>query len=246
MGIIQKTRDNSALMLIVIGGALLAFILTEYLSSNNSSNELNNTVGEFNGIEITDSEFSDEREKLTFLTNGGESFSATQEFQKGQLTNEAWNSILRDKFLENEAEELGIKVTSDEEEEMLIGNAETGAQPSPFYVNYLFGGSEYYQKNRNEIAQNTADVSKHAFMAVFNRNRELVNRIALGNSSLWVREFGIKLREQDKLQRLLSNCFYTTNSLAKDEFLASNSNKDIEIGFVKYSSVDDESIEPTE
>ncbi len=246
MGIIQKTRDNSALMLIVIGGALLAFILTEYLSSNNSSNELNNTVGEFNGIEITDNEFSNEREKLAFLTNGGGSFSASQEFQKGQLTNEAWNSILRDKFLENEAEELGIKVTSDEEEEMLIGNSETGAQPSPFYVNYLFGGSEYYQKNRNEIAQNTADISKHAFMAVFNRNRELVNRISLGSSSLWVRDFGIKLREQDKLQRLLSNCFYTTNSLAKDEFLASNSNKDIEVGFVKYSSIDDESIEPTE
>ncbi len=246
MGIIQKTRDNSALMLIVIGGALLAFILTEYLSSNNSSNELDNTVGEFNGIQITDNEFSNEREKLAFLTNGGESFSAIQEFQKGQLTNEAWNSILRDKFLKNEAEELGIKVTSDEEEEMLIGNIETGAQPSAFYVNYLFGGSEYYQKNRNQIAQNTADIRKFAFMAVFNRNRELVNRVPLGGSSLWVRDFGIKLREQDKFQRLLSNCFYTTNSLAKDEFLSSNSNKDIEVGFIKYSSIDDESIEPTE
>ena len=221
MGIIQKTRDNSALMLLVIGGALLAFILTEYLSSSNSGNELNNTVAEFNGIEISDQEFSAEREKLAFLTNGGESFSSTQEFQKGQLTNDAWNSILRDKFLKNEAEELGIKVTIDEEEEMLIGNPDTEAQPSAFYVNYLFGGSDFYQKNRDKIAQNTADISEYAYMAVFNRNRDLVNRVRLGgSSSIWVRDFGIKLREQDKLQRILSNCFYTTTSLAKDEFLS--------------------------
>ena len=96
MGIIQKTRDNSALMLIVIGGALLAFILTEYLSSSNSTSEFDTTVGAFNGIEISDQEFAAEREKLVFLTNGGESFNST--VQKGKFTNDAWNSILRDKF----------------------------------------------------------------------------------------------------------------------------------------------------
>ena len=135
MGIIQKTRDNSALMLIVIGGALLAFILTEYLSTNNSSNELDTTVGEFNGVEISDQEFAAEREKLVFLTDRGKSFNST--LQKGQVTNQTWNSILRDKFYENETEELGIKVTGEEEEEMLIGNSETKTQPFYFFVDYL-------------------------------------------------------------------------------------------------------------
>jgi len=243
MGIIQKTRDNSALMLIVIGGALLAFILTEYLSSSNSGSEVDTTVGAFNGVEISDQEFSAEREKLVFLTNGGETFNST--LQKGKFTNEAWNSILRDKFYENEAEELGIKVTSEEEEEMLIGNPKSKTLPFPFYVNYLFGGSEYYQKNRDKIAENTSDISEYAYMAVFNRERtKVVQQIPLRGSAIWVRDFGIKLKEQDKLQRVLSNCFYTTNSLAKDEFLANNSNKDVEVGFVKYSSIDDESIEP--
>ena len=246
MGIIQKTREKSALMFIVLGGALLAFILTEYLSSNFSNNELDTTVGAFNGIEISDQEFSAEREKLVFLMNGGESFSATR--QKGRFTNEAWNSILRDKFYKNEAEELGIKVTSDEEQEMLIGGNDISKNPPfAFYVNYLFGGSEMYEKNRDNIAKNTSDLSDYAYMAVFDQQRRnIVQQIPLKGSSLWVRDFGIKLKEQEKLQRILSNCFYTTTSLAKDEFLAKNSKKDIELGFVKYSQINDESIEPTE
>ena len=245
MGIIQKTRDNSALMLIVIGGALLAFILTEYLSTNNSSNELDTTVGEFNGVEISDQEFAAEREKLVFLTDRGKSFNST--LQKGQVTNQTWNSILRDKFYENETEELGIKVTGEEEEEMLIGNSETKTQPFYFFVDYLFGGRQKYIENREKIAQNPSDISEHAYMAVFDNNRNVIGQVRLDRGKdIWVRDFGIKLKEQEKLTKLLSSCFYTTTSLAKDEFVAINSNKDIEVGFVKYSSIDNESTEPTE
>ena len=245
MGIIQKTRDNSALMLIVIGGALLAFILTEYLSTNNSSNELDTTVGEFNGVEISDQEFAAEREKLVFLTDRGKSFNST--LQKGQVTNQTWNSILRDKFYENETEELGIKVTGEEEEEMLIGNSETKTQPFYFFVDYLFGGRQKYMENMEKIAQNPSDISEYAYMAVFDNNRNVIGQVRLDRGKdIWVRDFGIKLKEQEKLTKLLSSCFYTTTSLAKDEFVAINSNKDIEVGFVKYSSIDNESTEPTE
>ncbi len=247
MGIIQKTRDNSALMLIVIGGALLAFILTEYLSSSNSTSELDTTVGEFNGVEISDKEFASEREKIVFLTNGGESFASSTQKQKASFTDDTWRQILRDKFHQNQAEELGIKVTGDEEEEMLVGNLETKTPAFYFYVNYLFGGSDLFQKNRDEIAQNPSDISKYAYMAVINRqSNQIIKQVRLDNGKdLWVRDFGIKLKEQEKLQRVLSSCFYTTTSLAKDEFLANNSNKDVEVGFVAYSSINDSSIEPT-
>ncbi len=246
MGIIQKTRDNSALMLIVIGGALLAFILTEYLSTNNSSNELDTVVGEFNGVVISDKEFASEREKLAFLNNGGKSFASIKQTDKASITENTWKQILLDKFHQNEAEELGIKVTGDEEEEMLIGNLETKTPAFYFYVNYLFGGSDLFQQNRDKIAQNTADISKYAYMAVIDRKtRQIVKQVRLDNGKdLWVRDLGIKVKMQNKLQRVLSSCFYTTTSLAKDEFLANNSNKDVEVGFVKYSSIDDESIEP--
>lgn len=244
---IQKIRDNSALMVIVIGGALLAFILTEYLSSSNRAGELDDKVGAFEGAEISDNEFSSEREKLVFLTNGGQSFSTTQEFQKGQFTNQAWNSILRDKFLANEAEELGIQVTIDEEEEMLVGNEETGAQPSAFYVNYLFGGPQKYQQNHAKIVENSSDISQYAYMAVYDRQRQnIVNSVPLGGRYIWVRDFGVKIRKQEKLQRVLANCFYTTTSLAKDEYVSNNSKKDVEVAFVKYNTINDKSVEPTD
>ena len=130
---------------------------------------------------------------------------------------------------------------------MLVGNLETKTPAFYFYVNYLFGGSDLFQKNRDEIAQNPSDISKYAYMAVINRqSNQIIKQVRLDNGKdLWVRDFGIKLKEQEKLQRVLSSCFYTTTSLAKDEFLANNSNKDVEVGFVAYSSINDSSIEPT-
>ncbi len=246
MAMIQKIRDNSALMLIVIGGALLAFILTEWINSSGRATDLNDMVGSFEGVEISDEAFSRERNKLVFLTNGGQEFSSVQDFQKGQFTNQTWNSILRDLFFKNENDELGITITREEEEEMLVGNPETGAAPSAFFVNYLFGGEEKFRQNRNAIVENISRPYEYAFMSVFNRQGQPVSSVKLGANAEWVKEFGLKLRRQDKLQRLLSNCFYTTTSLAKDEYVANNSKKDVQIAHVNYSSINDESVEPTE
>ena len=241
MAIIQKIRQNSTITLIVIGGAILAFVLTTAIENTGRGGYDNeNMVGAFDGVEISDQEFNSEREKLVFLTNGGEKFNSVQERQKGQFTNQAWNSLLRDKFFDHECEELGIKVTRDEKEDMLIGQ-----QPSPFFINYLFGGINRYEQNKQSIVENPFNVSEYGFMAVRDRQGNEVRTVKLGGNSNWVQDFGFKLRTQNKLQRLLSSCFYTTTSLAKEEYVATNSKKDIQIAYVNYSSVVDEKMNPT-
>ena len=104
MAMIQKIRDNSLLTLIVIGGAVFAFILTDFLSSSPGT-KIDNSVGSFEGVEISNDDFRAEREKIVFLTNPGQNFSSVKDFQKGQYTNQTWNSILRDRFLLNECKE---------------------------------------------------------------------------------------------------------------------------------------------
>lgn len=246
MAMIQKIRDNSALTLIVIGGAIFAFILTDYLSSQRGGTEIDNVVGSFEGYEISDQEFNSEREKQVFLRNGGENFNGIQDFQKGQYTNLTWNEMLKDKFFQNECEELGILLTPEEEDEMLLGDRENEVPPSSFFVNYLFGGQDRYQQNYAQISQNVSNIGKYAFMAVRDQQGQIAKTIPLGANAEWVKDFGFKLRTQDKYNRLLNSCFYTTTSLAKDEYIASKSQKDVEIALVKYNSVNDENIEPTE
>lgn len=242
MAIIQKIRENSAVTLIVIGGAVLAFILTTAIeNSGRGGNENESMVGAFEGVEISDKEFNSEREKIVFLTNGGENFNTVQEYQKGQFTNQAWNSLLRDRFLDGECEELGLTITREEKEDMLIG-----AQPSPFFINYLFGGVDLYEQNRKSITENPFNISEFGYMAVRDRQGNEVKKVKLGGNANWVQDFGFKLRTQNKLQRLLSSCFFTTTSLAKEEYLSANSKKDVQIAYVNYGTVSDENLNPTE
>ena len=240
MAMIQKIRDNSLLTLIVIGGAVFAFILTDFLSSNPGS-KIDNSVGSFEGVEITNEDFRAEREKIVFLTNPGQNFSSVQDFQKGQYTNQTWNSILRDRFLLNECKELGITITGNEEEDMLAGQ-----QPSPFFVNYLFGGQSKYEQNRQQISSDPSNFAKFAYLGQRNQQGQVVNEIPLGQNAYWVKDFGVKLRIQDKFQRILSSCFYTTSSLAKDEFVSNNSTKDVQIAYVNLNTISDSSANPTD
>lgn len=247
MAMIQKIRDNSALTLIVIGGAIFAFILTDYLSSQGGGTEIDNMVGSFEGYEISDSEFNSERRKQVFLRNGGEDFNSIQDFQKGQYTNLTWNEMLKDKFFQNECEDLGVLLTPEEEDEMLLGDRKNDIEPSFFFVKYLFGGKELYDQNYGQISQNLSNLGKFAYMAVNDQQGQIGRKIPLGaRNAEWVKDFGFKLRTQDKYNRLLNSCFYATTSLAKDEYIASKSVKDVEIAFVKYNAINDEDLEPTE
>lgn len=241
MAMIQKIRDNSLLTLIVIGGAIFAFILTDYLSTSQGP-EVDNTVGSIDGTEISISEFTSERDKLVFLTNGGQKFSEVQDFQKGQFTNQAWSSLLRDKFVLSECDDLGFVVTNGEKEDMLAGT-----QPSPFYVNYLFGGPQTYQQNREAIASNPENIAEYAFLAQRNRQGQIVNQVPLGvYNAEWIKAFGVKLRVQDKMSRVINSCFYTTTSLAKDLYVTSNSTKDVKVAVVNYNTVEGDQANPTE
>ena len=240
MAVIQKIRKNSTITLIVIGGAILAFILTTAIENTGRGGYGDESmVGSFEGVEISDKEFNSEREKIVFLTNGGQNFNAVQEYQKGQFTSQAWNSILRDKFLNSECDDLGIIVTREEKEDMIIGQ-----QPSPFFINYLFGGFELYKQNIQSITKNPFNVSEYGYMTVRDRQGNEVKRVKLGGNANWVQDFGFKLRTQNKLQSLLSSCFYTTSSLAKEEYTSTNSKKDVQIAYVNYGAVSDENLNP--
>lgn len=110
---------------ILIGGALLAFVLslkTEMGFSNNDPK-----VGEINGDKITYSEFSNKYEEIK--SQIGEAYD---DQQAARIMSATWQSLLSDHVFIPGLEELGLEVTDEERTAMLMGTRKSAVFSSVF------------------------------------------------------------------------------------------------------------------
>lgn len=114
MATLERIRRRSGLLIIVIGVAMLGFILTDFLSSGNSIFRADATVvGKVNGRTVELNEFSDmmdEREQLLREQNPQQAQMITRK----QLADAVWDEIVREQLMAEQYDELGISVSSDE------------------------------------------------------------------------------------------------------------------------------------
>ena len=111
---------------IVIGGALLAFILSLKTEMGFSGNDPE--VGEINGDEIHYSEFVAAYEDVK-TQMGGDNFDYDQ---SAQAVSMAWQSLLADRVFVPGFEKLGLVVAPAERKAMLQGNVPSGVYSSVF------------------------------------------------------------------------------------------------------------------
>ena len=242
MATIQKIRDNSALTFIVVGGALLAFVLTDSLGSSTQSDNTNSMVGSFEGTEISINEFNNHRRTISLLQNPTKNFEAFNDQEKDRSVRDSWKMLLNEKFVSEETNQLGLSISDSELEEMMAGDRASG-----FYVNYLFGGQQEFIKNRDAIKNDIDNFSEFAKIAYKDPTTGAVSALNLSpGHAQTIKQFGIQLRIQDKYNKLLQNCFFTTTSLSKDAYISNETKKDFQVAFVKYSSLNDSTINPNE
>ena len=111
---------------VVIGGALLAFILSLKADMGFSSNDPE--VGEINGEEVAYSEFLATYEDVK-MQMGGESFDYEQ---SEQAVANVWQSLFTDRVLAPNLEALGLGVSEAERKAMLTGDIASGVYRSVF------------------------------------------------------------------------------------------------------------------
>ena len=122
MATLEKIRSKGVLLLIVVGAALLIFIIGDFVNSGSTYfNQLKANVAKVNGdkIKIEDydpkiKEFS-EVVKLEYGTNINEDISE-------QIREMVWNNTINEKVLSDECENIGMTITKDELEDMILGN----------------------------------------------------------------------------------------------------------------------------
>ena len=200
--VIGKIREKSTLLLVIIGGAMLAFILGDLFSSSNFLVSGSQTeVGEVAGVAIEGREF-EEKVQLAIDNYKAQSGQTTvTSAVTDQLREQTWMQLLRDIVMNQEMDELGVTVTPDEIYDMV-----QGANPHPQVVQ-AFTDPKTGQFDNAQV---------FALLKRMEEDPELKTR--------WVQfEQDIaKIRRSEKYFNLIKKGLYTTTFEAENDHKAKN------------------------
>ena len=122
MATLQKIRNHGALLIAIVGLAMLAFILGDFLNSGSSFfNRSRENVGVIEGQKIHYTEYEAAKDQLTEVYKIETGRNDLDEDMSAQIRNQVWNMLMMDYTLRAQAKKIGMDVTADELSELCIG-----------------------------------------------------------------------------------------------------------------------------
>lgn len=113
MAVIEKIRQRTGLLILIIGLALLSFLVSDAISNNMGIfRGEDNTVGVIDGRSITYQEFSAKTDKIS--ENLEKQGQPVNEFTLNMIREQVWNDYFQTLVIDEQYEELGLMVTGDE------------------------------------------------------------------------------------------------------------------------------------
>lgn len=121
MATLQKIRNHGVFLLIIVGAAMLAFILGDFLNSGSSFfNRSRENVAVIAGHDVHYTEYEAAKEQLTEVAKM-QGQNVNDEAFQSQIRNQVWQTLLMEYTLGDQANEIGMNVTADELSELCIG-----------------------------------------------------------------------------------------------------------------------------
>ena len=223
MAVIGKIREKSSLVLIIVGIAMLAFLLpTKGVQGLLGGHD--NTVGEIGDIVISGQQFQQKVDKAVAAWETQNKTSATSQVRES-LREQAWNELIREIVLESQFKELGIAVSSEELFDMV-----QGSDPHP-QVKQAFTDPNTGVFNPAQVLQ-------------FLKNLE---NMPPENKNQWLLfEDGIqKERVTTKYNNLITKGMYATTSMLKRTYKEQRETRSLKFVAKRYVSVNDSTINVT-
>ncbi|MBR5854859.1 MAG: SurA N-terminal domain-containing protein [Paludibacteraceae bacterium] len=122
MTTLQRIRNHGVILLVVVGVAMLAFILGDFLNSGSSFfNRNRENVGVIAGHKVHYTEYETAKDQLTEVYKIESGSNDINEELSAQIRNQVWQMLLMDYTLREQAEKIGMDVTADELSELCIG-----------------------------------------------------------------------------------------------------------------------------
>ncbi|OFY89478.1 MAG: hypothetical protein A3K10_11735 [Bacteroidetes bacterium RIFCSPLOWO2_12_FULL_31_6] len=223
MAVIGKIREKSSLVLIIVGVAMLAFLLPSD-GIRNLFGGADNTIGEIGDIKISGQEFDQKLETAISLWEAQNKTSATNEV-RDSYKEQVWNELVREIVLESQFKELGIAVSPEELFDMVQGN-----DPHP-QVKQAFTDPNTGIFNPAQVLQFLKSLET---MPAENKNQ-------------WLQfEDGIeKERIATKYNSLLIKGMYATTSMQKRTYVDQTESRNIKFVAKRYAAINDSTISVT-
>ena len=122
MASLQRIRNHGALLIAIVGLAMLAFILGDFLNSGSSFfNRSRENVGVIEGQKIHYTEYEAAKEQLTEVYKIESGRSDFDEDMHAQIRNQVWNMFVMDYTMRAQAKKIGMDITADELTELCVG-----------------------------------------------------------------------------------------------------------------------------
>jgi len=227
MATLGKIRNRSGLLLTVIGVAMLAFILGDFMSSLGSSRGDSIHVGEVLGEDITQQAFQVKMEEKINGWKLSNQQGVLDETARAGLRSEVWDEFVEELIMNNEFDKLGIDVCDKEWLERIRGlNAHSLVSRIPLFKDPITGIFD------------TILVIEH--LKKLPQDPELAKD--------WVRfqNYLLKVIKTSKYNSLVLNAMYVTDEEAK--LYSNEKSQDITFNYVKipFSDVAESIVVPTE
>lgn len=116
MATLEKIRSKSVLLLIIIGVALLAFVIGDFFTSGRTLFGTGTTVAKVNGKSIDIQEFQNQVQAASQMAQ-----NQGQKIDQAVLQQQVLNQMIAQTLFQEEIEALGLTVTDDELSDAMVG-----------------------------------------------------------------------------------------------------------------------------
>ena len=237
MATLQSIRNHGTILLVVVGVAMLAFILGDFLNSGSSFfNKNRENVAEIAGHNVHYTEYEAAKEQLTEVYKLEYGTSDINEELTLQIRNQVWQNLLMDYTLSTQTEKIGMDVTDNELSELCIGS-------NPHQI--IMQRRAFYDETGN--FNQTALVN---FLASLEQEPESAEQAEVINQyknywNFW--ENAVRLQYlQEKYVNLLSKMVTANNLDAKYAFQARQETVNVQYVQQPYYAVADSLVKVTE
>jgi peptidyl-prolyl cis-trans isomerase D len=220
MAVIGKIRERSTLLLVLVGGALAAFILGDFFSNNPSGNSAGEqSVGSIFGNDIDRQTYELKvNEELESRQSVGQAVSSDM---TDQIRDQVWGQMTQEIIVNKEIEKLGLTITPEEYDDIRFGeNVSEMFKSDPTFQNKQTGSFDPAM-----VKQYFAFVQeKYPTYWKLQKDKIISDRLS------------------EKYNNLVKKAIYANKLDAKDKF--ANENNKLSFSFVakKFNSIADSTI----
>lgn len=235
MALIGKIRKNSWLLVVVIGVAMLAFILGDMESLFNSGGRVDNYgIGTVNGEKVSEETYSNALQNVrnqlfqNKLQQNPEARGLDENEERNAFS-QAWTAVVGEALVIREIEKLGIIVDDVELENVLYG--QDGFSPSPAIAQaQIFLDSLTGEFDPNLVRQYITNLEDSPEPEAAEQLRGTMD---------YIRQY----RTEEKYNSLLSVGVHTTTLEGKEEYYAQKEVKNVSYVYKGFSRVMEDAIE---